>query len=206
MTETVNARGNIKPVILVVDDDQFMRVMLHDALKEAGFEVTLTADGVSALHNFTSMRPDFVLLDLIMPGKDGCETCRDIRSLPGGEYIPVLMMTGLDNADSIHRAFEAGATDFLAKPVNAELLVHRVRYMMRASQNVNRLAESQARLEMLKVAVDSLPIGITFSDVNGIIVYSNPAEARMHGYEVDELIGKEASEILNQQPQQTGCR
>jgi diguanylate cyclase (GGDEF)-like protein/PAS domain S-box-containing protein len=102
------------------------------------------------------------------------------------------MVTGLDGADPIHRAFVAGATDFIAKPVNFELLVQRVRYVLRASQNVKTLAESRARLEMLKVAVDSLPIGITFSDVNGVIVYSNPAEARMHGYQVDELVGKEA--------------
>jgi diguanylate cyclase (GGDEF)-like protein/PAS domain S-box-containing protein len=166
--------------------------MLQDALTSAGFEVATAADGVCALQCFTSVRPDLVLLDLIMPVKDGCETCLDIRNTPGGEYTPVLMMTGLDSSDSIHRAFEACATDFIAKPLNLELLVHRVRYMLRASQNVNRLAESQARLEMLKVAVDSLPIGITFSDVNGVIVYSNPAEAQMHGYEVDELIGKEA--------------
>jgi diguanylate cyclase (GGDEF)-like protein/PAS domain S-box-containing protein len=185
-------RVNNTPVILVVDDDQFMRVMLQDALTSAGFEVITAADGVSAVQSFSSRRTDFVLLDIIMPGKDGCETCLDIRTLPGGEYTPILMMTALDNANSIHRAFEAGATDFIAKPLNAELLVHRVRYMLRASQNVNRLAESQARLEMLKVAVDSLPIGITFSDVEGIIIYSNPAEAQMHGYEVEELIGKEA--------------
>ena len=192
MPEPVSASGNRKPVILVVDDDQLIRVMLRDALSAAGFEVTLAEDGVSALRNITSLRPDLVLLDLIMPGMDGCEICRDIRNFPRGQYTPVLMMTGLDNADSIHRAFEAGSTDFIAKPLNPELLVHRVRYMLRASRNVNRLAESQAKLEMLKVAVDSLPIGITFSDVDGIIIYSNPAEAQMHGYEVNELIGKEA--------------
>ncbi|MBC8018620.1 MAG: diguanylate cyclase, partial [Verrucomicrobia bacterium] len=192
MLEPVCVSENRKPVILVVDDDQLMRVMLRDALTSAGFEVILAADGVSALHYFASESPDLVLLDLIMPGKNGCETCRDLRKLPAGEYTPVLMLTSLNNADSIHLAFEAGATDFISKPVNFELLVHRVRYMLRASQNVNKLAESQTRLEMLKVAVDSLPIGITFSDVNGIIVYLNPVEALMHGYEVDELVGKEA--------------
>lgn len=192
MSDTASECVNRDPVILVVDDDQLMRVMLRDALTAAGFEVTLAADGDSALHHFTAVQHDLVLLDLIMPGKDGFDTCRDIRALPRGQYTPVLMMTGLDNPDSIHCAFEAGATDFIAKPLNAELLVHRVRYMLRSSQNVNRLAESQARLEMLKTAVDSLPIGITFCDVDGVIVYSNPAEAQMHGYEVDELIGKEA--------------
>lgn len=192
MPEPASVSGNRRPVILVVDDDQLMRVMLRDTLTTAGFDVTLAEDGDIALHLFTSSRPDLVLLDLVMPGKDGCETCRDLRTLPKGLHTHVLMMTCLDNADSIHHAFEAGATDFIAKPLNPELLVHRVRYMLRASQSVNRLAENQARLEMLKVAVDNLPIGITFSDVNGIIIYSNPAEAKMHGYEVSELIGKEA--------------
>ena len=190
MSEPASEIPNRKPVILVVDDDQLIRVMLQDALTAAGFEVFTADAGVSALDNFNSVRPDLVLLDLIMPGKDGCETCRNLRALPGGRYTPVLMMTGLDCADSIHRAFEAEATDFIAKPLNTELLTHRVRYMLRASQNVNRLAESQARLEMLKVAVDSLPIGITFSDIDGIIVYSNPAEAQIHGYEVGEQIGR----------------
>jgi len=192
MSETVSVSVHRKPVILVVDDDQLILEILRDALTSAGFEVTPAADDVSALHYFTSEQPDLVLLDLFMPGKDGCETCREIRTLPRGQYIPILMMTGLDTADSVHRAFDAGATDFIAKPLNPELLVHRVRYMLRASQSLNRLAESQARLEMLKVAVDSLPIGITFCDVDGIIIYSNPAEAQMHGYEVGELIGKEA--------------
>lgn len=192
MPEPASVSGNRRPVILVVDDDQLIREMLLDTLTTAGFDVTLAEGGDIALHCFTSIRPDLVLLDLTMPGKDGCETCRDLRMLPKGQHTHVLMMTCLDNADSIHHAFEAGATDFIAKPLNLELLVHRVRYMLRASQSVNRLAETQARLEMLKVAVDNLPIGITFSDVNGIIVYSNPAEAQMHGYEVSELIGREA--------------
>jgi diguanylate cyclase (GGDEF)-like protein/PAS domain S-box-containing protein len=180
------------PVILVVDDDRLMQAMLQDALSAAGFETVLASDGDSALASFRVSRPDLILLDMIMPGRDGCQTCQEIRSLPGGEYTPILMITGLDNAESIHRSFEAGATDFIAKPFNPELLAHRVRYMLRASHTVIRLAESQARLEMLKTAVDSLPIGITFSDVNGRIVYSNPAEAQMHGYEVNELIGTEA--------------
>jgi diguanylate cyclase (GGDEF)-like protein/PAS domain S-box-containing protein len=192
MSDQVPVHIKNKPVILVVDDDKLMRNVLQDSLKSAGFEVSSVEDGDSAIHSISAAKPDMVLLDMIMPGKDGCETCREIRTLPGGEYLPVLMITGMDSADSIHRAFEAGATDFITKPVNAELLAHRVRYMLRASQNVCKLADSQARLEMLKVAVDSLPIGITFSDVKGIIIYSNPAEARMHGYEVDELVGKEA--------------
>ena len=192
MSELDSTKTVKKPLILVVDDDQMMREMLRDALAAAGYDTALAVDGESAVSSFTSLSPDLVMLDMVMPGKDGCEACRDIRSLPGGEHTPVFLITSLDGDDSIHRAFEAGATDFIAKPVNTELLLQRVRYMLRSNRNVQKLAESQARLEMLKIAVDSLQIGITFSDVNGVIVYSNPAEALMHGYTVDELIGQEA--------------
>lgn len=195
MPEPASASQNSSPVILVVDDDKLLRVMLQDALSAAGFEVTLAADGISALQMFTSFQPDLVLLDLVMPGMDGYETCRAIRRVAGGEYTPVLMLTGLNSNESIHRAFEAEATDFITKPFNSDLLIHRVRYMLRTSQSVKNLAESRDRLEMLKVAVDSLPIGITFSDVNGMIIYSNPAEAHIHGYNVEELIGKEARQF-----------
>jgi diguanylate cyclase (GGDEF)-like protein/PAS domain S-box-containing protein len=192
MPGTLCEHTDKKAVILVVDDDRLVRTMVQDLLSAAGFETLLAEDGETALSLVSTSCPDLVLLDLVMPGKDGCETCREIRTLPGGRYLPVIMMTGLDNAQSIHRAFDAGATDFIAKPVKTELLVHRMHYILRASRNVICLADSQARLEMLKVAVDNLPIGITFCDVDGVIVYSNPAEARMHGYEVDELIGREA--------------
>jgi diguanylate cyclase (GGDEF)-like protein/PAS domain S-box-containing protein len=186
------ATAVIKPLILVVDDDQLMRTMFRDLLTAAGYEVLLAEDGDSAVGIFKSRRPDLVLLDMVMPGKDGCQTCQEIRSLPGGAYAPVVVMTSMDGGDSIHRALEAGATDFITKPLNAELVLQRVYYMLRSSRNVIKLAESQAKLEMLRLAVDSLQIGITFSDVNGVIVYSNPAEAAMHGYTVEELIGKEA--------------
>jgi len=182
----------IKSLILIVDDDPLIQAILQDALNDAGFGVVVAGDGDAALNSFALVKPDLVLLDMVMPGKNGCETCRELRKLPGGEYTPILMVTGIDGPDSIHQSFDAGATDFVSKPINTELLVHRIRYMLRASQNVRKLAENQARLEMLKVAVDSLPIGITFCDLDGIIVYSNPAEAAMHGYEVDELLGKEA--------------
>ena len=188
-----SANSYIKPLILVVDDDRLMQSMLRDTLEAADFEVVSADNCASAIRNFDSERqPDLVLLDLIMPGKDGCETCKEIRNHPKGMYTPILMMTVLENVDSIHRSFEAGATDFIAKPFNFELLVNRVLYIIRASQNVKKLAEGRAKLEMLKAAVDSIPIGITFSDVYGKIIYSNPAEANIHGYSVDELVGKEA--------------
>jgi diguanylate cyclase (GGDEF)-like protein/PAS domain S-box-containing protein len=132
--------------ILIVDDDRFMRDTFRDALESAGFETSVAADGETAIAAFIQLQPDLVLLDLIMPGKDGFETCRELRAIRGGEYTPVLMITGLGDAGSVRSAFEAGATDFITKPVNPDLLVYRIRYMLRASMSTKKLAKSESRL------------------------------------------------------------
>ena len=78
-------------------------------------------------------RQDIVVLDAVMPGLDGFETCRELRVLPGFESLPVLMLTGLDDDASITRAYEAGATDFFVKSTQWRLLAGRLRYLLRAS-------------------------------------------------------------------------
>jgi diguanylate cyclase (GGDEF)-like protein len=137
---------NKKPLILIVDDELFMREVFRTALEEAGFMVTTATDGEAALSSFLQLQPDLVLLDLIMPGKDGFATCQEIRCLPDGKYTPILMVTGRDDTELVHRAFEAGATDFISKPVNTDLLAYRIRYMLRASGTIKSLAESEERL------------------------------------------------------------
>jgi signal transduction histidine kinase len=84
-----------------------------------------------------------VLLDVMMPEMDGFTTCHRLRRLPGGEHIPVLMATGLDDITSINRAYEAGATDFITKPITWPLLSHRVRYMLRASRAFEQVRSSK---------------------------------------------------------------
>jgi diguanylate cyclase (GGDEF)-like protein/PAS domain S-box-containing protein len=307
-----------KTAILIVDDNELVRESMQAILDEAGFLTITAPDGISALASFGKRRPDLVLLDLIMPGKDGFTVCRELRCRPDGELVPIVVLTGLDDNDSIRGAFDAGATDFICKPVNSELLVHRVHYILRASQTLKSLAENKARLtrsqqiarlaswelypatstfcgsqelsrllgkdtekvcpdssydaflsavdspdreliasalgmactnkssccfdfrvrsndhtirtvrlqgqtevtasgrlnrlvgtiqditemrqvedqlKMLKEAVDCLPIGLTLIGLDGKIIYSNPAEAEMHGYKVEELIGREARQF-----------
>jgi diguanylate cyclase (GGDEF)-like protein/PAS domain S-box-containing protein len=188
-----------KPVVLIADDDLVALTVFCDTLSEAGFEVITAGDGVTALEAFHRVKPDLVLLDLVMPGKDGIEVCQEIRSLSGAANIPVVMVTSTDEVEIIHRAFDAGASDFLSKPIKPELLVYRLRCLLRTSVTMKRLVRSEERNSMLKEAIDSLPIGITFSDPQGTIMYLNPAEARMHGYQVEELIGRDAGILSNQQ-------
>ena len=96
--------------------------------------------------SLASYIPSIVLLDILMPDMDGFEACCELRGRPGGALVPVLMMTGLDDVDSINRAYEAGATDFIAKPIPWVLLVHRVRYLLRAARAFEDLAGSRSTL------------------------------------------------------------
>src|SRR5262245_19639350 len=121
-----------KPVVLVADEDFGMRLLAGTVLEGAGWKSVEASDGESALACFFECQPDVVLLDVQLSGIDGYEICRRIRNSPGGGAVPILMMTGLDLVESIEAAFEAGATDFITKPVPSTLLSHRLRYLVRA--------------------------------------------------------------------------
>ena len=104
-----------QPKVLLVDDDEVNLLLTSIALRERGFHITEATSGEQAMRTLTEWLPDVVVLDALMPGLDGFETCRQLRHLPGFESLPVLMLTGLDDDASITRAYEAGATDFFVK-------------------------------------------------------------------------------------------
>ena len=133
-------------MVLVVDDDMTLRFLARESLEQAGFTVEEAEDGALVLAAFARLQPDIVLLDIDMPQVDGFTVCATLRHMPSGEHTPVLMMTGLDDVESINRAYEVGATDFITKPINWLILSHRVRYMLRASQTLADLRISETRL------------------------------------------------------------
>ncbi len=135
-----------KALILIVDDDHTMRMLMRASLQQAGYEVVEAENGRRAIEQFGDLQPDAILLDVMMPELDGFETCEALRKLPGGAHTPVLMVTGLEDLESIHRAFEVGATDFITKPIHWVMLGYRVRYMLRASQVFLDLHQSQTQL------------------------------------------------------------
>ena len=134
------------PLALVVDDDAVMRMLARAALEGSGWRVEEAENGQEGLAAFQRLQPDVILLDVMMPEMDGFAACAALRKLPGGEHVPVLIMTGLDDYHSITQAYDAGATDFLAKPLNGLLLSHRVRYIVRSSRVLQELRLSQANL------------------------------------------------------------
>ena len=140
------------PLALIVDDDAVNRLMARAALESAGWSVEEAENGREALAAFQQLHPDVVLLDIMMPEMDGFAACAALRKLSGGEHTPVLIMTGLDDYDSITKAYDAGATDFLTKPLNGLLLTHRVRYIARSSRVLQELRASQASLAQARDA------------------------------------------------------
>jgi PAS domain S-box-containing protein len=144
VTESVN--NDQSPLILVVDDDMAIRLMAREALEQTGFRVEEADDGFLALSAFEQLDPDLVLLDVMMPAMDGFTACCQIREMPKGEHIPIVMMTGLDDIASINRAYQVGASDFITKPINHLLLSYRVRYILRAQRTQDALRASETRL------------------------------------------------------------
>jgi diguanylate cyclase (GGDEF)-like protein len=143
--------------VLLADDDASTRLLGHSVLSGAGFQVFLATNGEEAVESMLRDRPQMVLLDLEMPGVDGYEACRRIRHLPGGVDVPIVVVTSLDDPNSIERAYAAGATDFVTKPINWVLLVHRVRYVLRAADSAGALRAAEARNQaLLRAMPDSL--------------------------------------------------
>jgi predicted signal transduction protein with EAL and GGDEF domain len=132
--------------VLVADDDPTVGVLMQAALEAQAYVVTVVEDGDAALASFRASPADLVLLDVEMPGLTGYEVCREIRRGWGSD-IPVVLVTGHDDVDSIEHAYESGATDFMSKPINWTLIGHRLRYILRAFRDAaeRRLAEQRVR-------------------------------------------------------------
>ena len=119
------------PIALVVDDDPVMRLLIRRALEADGFVVHEADNGRSGVDRFALLQPDILLLDVLMPELDGFSACREIRATANGKRTPIAMLTGLDDVESIDRALEAGASDFIVKPMDWRTLAHRVRRLLR---------------------------------------------------------------------------
>ncbi len=102
---STSASAKERPLVLIVDDDFTIRLLMREALEQAGFLVTEADCGPAALTSFTQHQPEIVLLDVVMPDVDGFTTCAALRKLPSGARVPIIMATGLDDLDSINRAY-----------------------------------------------------------------------------------------------------
>ncbi|MCB1731348.1 MAG: EAL domain-containing protein [Halieaceae bacterium] len=146
--------------------DPMGRVVARPCLGAGGMAVVGAADGPETLEVFVKERPDLVFLDVEMPGMTGLEVCERIRQLPQGENIPIMIVTGSDDRQSIDAGFQAGATQYKTKPVNWSLLGRDVQYMLRASNAFNALKRQEDRLRYLAYydPLTSLPNRRSFNE------------------------------------------
>src|ERR1700732_3976361 len=166
--------------VLLADDDATLREIACVMLNEAGFVVQIVSSGDAAVAACALRMPDIALLDVEMAEGDGYQACANIRSLPGGADLPIVMVTGCDDTLSIDRAYEAGATDFVVKPINWTLLTHRIRYVMRGARTIEALRFSeQKNAALLKAIPDGIflvdsagSIGHCFSPIDGLLINS----------------------------------
>src|SRR5438067_3035194 len=141
--------------ILVVDDKLDTLLLVRELLSSRGYNVMTASDADEALQAIQTERPDLILLDVIMPGKSGYELCHEIKENPETRLIPVVMITGLsDRADRI-RGIEAGANDFLSKPLYPEELFARVKSLLKLKHFTDELENAEAVLFSLALGVEA---------------------------------------------------
>jgi predicted signal transduction protein with EAL and GGDEF domain/FixJ family two-component response regulator len=146
ISQLVDHQAHTLPRVLLVDDDEVNLLLTAVALRERGFIITEATGGEQAIATLSEWLPDVVVLDALMPGMDGFQTCHALRGLPGFESLPVLMLTGLEDDVSINRAYEVGATDFFVKSTQWSLLAGRLRHLLRSSRTRLELERSKSKL------------------------------------------------------------
>ena len=189
-----------KPLILVADDDITVRMIAIECLEQSGYAVVEAENGREAVEVFQKLRPQAVMLDVLMPEINGYEACRRIRALPGSENLPILMMTALEDPDSIHAAYEAGASEFTTKPVNWTIEAHRLRSMLRAAEAVKEVFLSRQEWERTFNSLDEI---VTVMDTDLTIIQANEAALAACRNPTDTVVGRVCSDIYCSTP--TGC-
>jgi putative two-component system response regulator len=141
--------------ILIVDDESGARAALEFLLRREGFEVRDAADGPTAIQECAAFRPDLILLDIMMPGMNGFEVCRHIKATPETRLTPVVLVTGLTTTEDRITGINAGADDFLSKPIDLNELLARTRSLLRLKQYTDELENAEAVLFSLAHSIEA---------------------------------------------------
>jgi DNA-binding NarL/FixJ family response regulator len=174
-----------RDIVVVVDDSPDTVSFLTSTLKEAGVTVLVALDGDGALAVVERITPDVILLDAMMPGMDGFETCRKLKRLQSVAHVPVIFMTGLSDTDHIVKAFEAGGVDYVTKPIAIDELMARMRVHLANA----RLAQST------RLALDTAGRFLLAVTSTGLVRWYTPQAGRLLGEEFRKAPGGGAEEI-----------
>lgn len=163
------SRTEPRDIALVVDDSPDTLRMLTDALEQAGMTVLIARDGDQALAMADRVTPDIVLMDAVMPGRDGFDTCRQIKRMKTLAHVPIIFMTGLSETDDIVKGLEAGGVDYVTKPINPDELLARIRVHL-----------ANARMtHSARAALDTFGRFLLATNRAGRVLWSTPQAARL---------------------------
>lgn len=188
-------------VVLLVDDSPESLGFLTAALEDAGVTVLVARSGEAALNIVARVVPDVVLMDAVMPGLDGFETCRRLKAMAPLAHVPVIFMTGLTETEHIVHALESGGVDYLAKPINVDELRARIRV---------HLANAR-RAQSARIALDAAGRHLIAFGADGTILWSTPQARRLlesSGFDAeasDRLAGNFAAWLGGRDKEETGA-
>jgi PAS domain S-box-containing protein len=183
------------PLILVVDDDPVVRLLLRRVMEHEGYQVAEALNGAECVSCVEQLRPDLVLLDALMPVMDGFEACATIQSMPNGVDLPLLMITSLDDSESVDRAFAVGATDYLTKPIHWAVLRQRVRRLLGIRRTTLAYDEARDRMDAI---LQSSNDAIVMFDLQGRLVQANHAFSKFFGLDLEQSTGLTGERIASQ--------
>lgn len=174
-----------KPLILIADDEEDVRDLVAMNLRRAGFRIDEAVDGIEAVSKATTSRPAAIILDVMMPGRDGYRVCQELRADEETKHIPIIMLTAKGQTHERVAGLEKGADDYLAKPFSPKELVLRVQSLVR-------------RASMTAKAATGLKEGPFFFDVVGVklMIHDKPVELTLIEFKLLHLLASKKGEII----------
>jgi signal transduction histidine kinase len=169
------ANAPLPPTILIVDDDATQRFLSREALEARGYRVEEAERGDEGFETAKSLEPDLILIDVMMPGLNGYELCEAVRRTPGIDRTPMILVTALEDLDSIEHGFQAGANDFLVKPITWALLGYRVQFALRTADMEREMRVAKEDVELASRAKSILLSNMSHelrTPLNAIIGFS----------------------------------
>ena len=210
MTQSEN-----KDTVLVIDDQASTLAMLFEYLREQDVTVVVSENGESGLKRADYVLPDLILLDVMMPGIDGFETCRQLKMNERSRSIPVIFMTALHAMEDKVKGFEAGGVDYVTKPLQLDEVWARIRTHLRMSALQHELQEKNRALkreieerrlaeralkeseERYRTIFETVPDSLFIADFEGHIVEANPSACRQYQYDREEFLALDAAQLIS---------
>src|SRR5574343_740995 len=189
-----------KMKVLAVDDNRTNLHILQVFLKKLGHDVILAENGEEALRRFEAESPDLVLLDIMMPIMDGFEAAPRIKAIRAERWSPVIFLSALNRDENLVEGLDAGADDYLTKPINFVVLEAKLRSMQRSLSMQQVAIDSLRRVQAIS---DNVLDAIVTTDESGLIVSVNQSTERIFGWAATELIGQNVNMLMPQQLRET---